>query len=47
MNPEFGNFDQIKHKASSKFLDPLNFYPAEFLFCEEKFIIAMYFVKIG
>jgi len=47
MDPEFGNFDQLKHKARSKFLDASNFLPAEFLFCVEQFIFAMYFVKIG
>jgi len=47
MNPEFGNFDQLKLKARSKSLDASNFFPAEFLFCVEKFIFAMYFVKIG
>jgi len=47
MNPEFGNFDQLKHKARSKSLDASNFSPAEYLFCAEKFIFAMYFVKIG
>jgi len=47
MNPEFGNFDLLIHKARSKSLDASNFFPAEFLFCAEKFIFAMYFVKIG
>ena len=47
MDPEFVNFDQLKLKARSKSLDTSNFFPAEFLFCVEKFIFAMYFVKIG
>jgi len=38
MDPEFGNFHQLKHKASSKSLDASNFFPADFLFCVEKFI---------
>ena len=38
MDPEFGNFDQIKHKARSKSLDASNFFPADFLFCVGKFI---------
>jgi len=44
MDPEFGNFDQLKHKARSKSIDASNFFPAEFLFCVEKFIFAMYCV---
>jgi len=36
MDPEFGNFDQLKHQASSKSLDASNYFPAEFLFCAEK-----------
>jgi len=47
MDPEFENFDQLKHKARSKSLDASNFFTAESLFCVEKFIFAMYFVKIG
>ena len=35
MDPEFGNFDQLKHKARSKSLDASNFFPADFLFCVE------------
>ena len=35
MDPEFGNFDQLKHKARSKSLDASNFFPTEFLFCVE------------
>ena len=42
MDSEFGNFDQLIHKARSKSHDASNFYPAEFLFCVEKFIYAMY-----
>jgi len=44
MDPEFGNFDQFKHKARSKSLEASNFCPAKFFFCLEKFIIAMYCV---
>jgi len=44
MDPEFENFDQLKHKASSKSIDASNYFPAEFLFCVEKFIFSMYFV---
>lgn len=44
MDPEFGNFDQLKHKARSKFLDESNSFPAGFIFCVEKFIFAMYCV---
>jgi len=47
MDPEFGNFDQLKHKARSKSLDASNFFPAEFLFCLEKFIFAMYCVRLA
>jgi len=47
MDPEFGNFDLLIHKVRSKSLDASNFFPAEYLFCVEKFIFAMYFVKIG
>ena len=47
MNPEFGNFDLLIHKTRSKSLDASNFFPAESLFCVEKFFFAMYFVKIG
>ena len=39
MDPEFGNFDQLKQKARSKSLDASNFFPAESLFCAEKFIL--------
>jgi hypothetical protein len=39
MDPEFGNFDQLKHKARSKSVDASNFFPAEFIFCVEKFIL--------
>ena len=31
MDPEFGNFDQLKHKARSKSLDASNFFPTDFL----------------
>jgi len=44
MNPEFGNFDLLIHKTRSKSLDASNFFPAEFLFCEDKFIFTMYCV---
>jgi len=44
MDPEFGNFDKLKHKARSKSLDASNFFPAESLFCAEKFIFTMYCV---
>ena len=37
MDPEFGNFDQLKHKARSKSLDAPNFFTAEFLFWVENF----------
>ena len=41
MDPEFGNFDQLKHKARSKSLYASNFFHAEFLFNVEKIIFAM------
>ena len=44
MNPEFGNFDLLIHKTRSKSLDAPNFFPAEYLFCAEKFIFTMYCV---
>jgi len=47
MNPEFGHFDLLIHKTRSKSLDASNFSHAEFIFCVEKFIFAMHFVKIG
>ena len=36
MDPEFGNFDQLKHKARSKSVDASNFFPAEFIFRSEE-----------
>jgi len=44
MDPEFGNFDLLIHKTRSKSLDASNFFPAESLFCAEKFIFTMYCV---
>ena len=47
MDPEFGNFDQLKLKARSKSLDASNFFPAESLFCVEKFIFAMTLLRLA
>ena len=38
MDPEFGNFDLLIHKARSKSLEASNFFPAEYLFCAEIFL---------